>query len=175
MKNIVLLGFMGTGKTSVGRLLAARLRRPFIDIDQKIEMQCGSTISEIFQQHGEAAFREQERAVIAKASRYTNAVIATGGGVVLERENILRLKSNGVLISLTAPADVILARTARRTTRPLLDCQNREQTIRNLLAIREPLYQVADYIVDTSSGSIRHVTEKIIALLRQGGYLRGRG
>jgi shikimate kinase len=174
MKNIVLLGFMGTGKTSVGRLLAARLRRPFIDVDEKIERQCGSTISEIFQQHGEAVFREQERAVIAKVSRYANTVIATGGGVVLLRENLIRLRSNGVLISLTAPVDVILARTARRVTRPLLDCQDREQTIKQLMAIREPLYQAADYVLDTSSGSLRHVTEKIIVLLRQGGHLRGR-
>ena len=94
MKNIVLLGFMGTGKTSVGWLLAARLKRPFIDVDKKIEMQCGASISEIFEQQGEAAFREQERAVIAKVSRYTNSVIATGGGVVLLPENIIRLRSS---------------------------------------------------------------------------------
>ncbi|MBP2641584.1 MAG: aroK [Firmicutes bacterium] len=175
MKNIVLLGFMGTGKTSVGRLLARQLKRPFVDVDKMIEIACGAAISEIFQKHGEKFFREQESEMIAKAASYENAVIATGGGVVLNAENIARLRCNGVLVTLTASPEVILERTAKRTTRPLLNAPDREQTVKALLENREPLYQEADYIIDTTSGSLHQIAQKIIVLLRQGGHLRGRG
>jgi len=175
MKNIVLLGFMGTGKTSVGRLLATRLKRPFIDVDKMIEISCGATVSEIFQQYGEEYFRKQECEMISKAACYENAVIATGGGVVLNPGNIERLRGNGILITLTASPEIILERTAKRTTRPLLNASDREQAVAMLLETRKPLYQAADYIIDTTSGTLRQITEKIIVLLRQGGHLRGRG
>ena len=102
MKNIVLIGFMGTGKTSAGRLLAGRLNRPFIDVDKKIEQETGLAISDIFQLNGEDHFRHLEREVISRVARYTNAIIATGGGVVLKQENMVRLKNTGIIISLTA-------------------------------------------------------------------------
>jgi len=174
MRNIVLIGFMGTGKSSVGRLLANRLRRPFIDTDKKIENDCGISIKEIFEQYGEQAFRFQERVVITKVSRYTNTVIATGGGVVLTPENVNRLKSNGILIALTASLDTILERTGRRNARPLLNGPDRKQTVAKLLGERSALYDVADYTIDTSIETPHQVVENIISFLRKGGHLRGR-
>lgn len=173
MKNIVLIGFMGTGKTCVGRLLAYRLNRPFIDTDKKIEAECGMPISDIFTVFGEAYFRRQEKMVISKVSRYTNSVIATGGGAVLYPANIARLKQNGVVIALTASLDAILERTGRRNIRPLLNCENRKGKIAGLLQEREKLYNLADFSIDTSDSTPQQVIDTIMFLLRQEGYLRG--
>lgn len=176
MKNIVLIGFMGTGKTSTGRLLASRLGRPFVDIDRKIESECHMSVAEYFNMYGEVAFRQKEKAIIAKVARFHNSVIATGGGSIVDPENLARLRLNGVIISLTASLDVILERTGRRKgVRPLLDCENPEQVVAALLEKRAPIYQTADYLLDTSVYSPHQVTEKIIVYLRQCGYLRGRG
>lgn len=175
MKNIVLIGFMGTGKTSTGRLLANRLGRPFIDTDKKIETDNGMSIPEMFTLYGEAYFREREKDTIARVSRYTNAIIATGGGAVLDEDNVDCLKMNGVVITLTAAVEVILERTGRRSNRPLLNCDEREQQVMRLLSAREALYKnAADVIVDTTIGSPQQVAEEIIAYLRRGGHLRGR-
>lgn len=174
MKNIILIGFMGTGKTSVGRLLASRLGRSFIDLDKKIEQEEGRTIPEIFQQDGEMYFRQKERSVVVKASRLTGAVIATGGGAVLDHDNVIRLKNSGILIGLTADPMTILQRTERRNNRPLLNCEDRLSQIEKLLSQRKPFYEVADYTLDTVASSPQQVAEQIIHLLRQGGWLRGR-
>lgn len=174
MKNVVLIGFMGTGKTSIGRLLASRLKRPFIDTDKKIERECGMSIPEMFQKYGETFFRTQESDIIAKVSRYTNTVISTGGGVVLASENINRLKANGVLIALTASPQVILERTRRRNNRPLINHPEREKIITKMLSERAPLYGVSDFTVDTTSYTPHEVVEIIVTFLRKGGFLRGR-
>lgn len=174
MKNVVLIGFMGTGKTSTGRLLAGRLGRPFIDIDRKIEQEEGLAISEIFTRRGEAYFRAKEKDTIARVARKRRAIIATGGGVVLDPDNMERLRASGVIICLTASVAVILERTGRRTTRPLLARPDREEIVARLMAEREPLYAAADFTVDTSGLSPRLVTEKIIAYLRQEGHINGR-
>lgn len=174
MKNIVLIGFMGTGKTSTGRLLAGRLNRPFIDADKKIEQETGLAISDIFQLYGEERFRQLEQEVIARVARYTNTVIATGGGVVLKQDNMVRLKNTGIIISLTASLEAILERTARRGVRPLLDCEDRAERVARLFQERASLYMKADYIIDTSCMSPQQVVEKVIVLLREGGHLRGR-
>jgi shikimate kinase len=174
MKNIVLIGFMGTGKTSVGRLLAARLNRQFIDTDKKIEIENKLSISEIFQTHGENYFRQIEREIIQRVSRQTNVVIATGGGVVLRRENIISLRKNGIIISLIADIDTIIKRTALSLQRPLLNVADQKKAVCSLWEKRAHFYEQAHYVIDTSSYSQQYVTEKIIIFLREGGYLRGR-
>lgn len=176
MKNIVLIGFMGTGKTTIGRLLASRLGCPFVDSDKKVEYENGMSIREIFEIYGEGYFREKEKDVILKISRYNNVVIATGGGVVLSNENMRRLKKKGIIIALTASSEIIVERTKRRTTRPLLlEISDREQAVAKLLNERGELYQKADFTVDTSINSPQHVIAEIMLFLRQAGYLRGRG
>lgn len=174
MKNVVLIGFMGTGKTSTGRLLAGRLGRPFVDIDRKIELENGMSIADMFAKYGEEAFRQKEREVISRVSRYKKAIIATGGGVVTNRENMNKLRVNGVVISLVADLETILERTGRRNTRPLLNRPDRVEFVAKLLADRAELYQAADFCVDTSNLSPHQVVEKIIGFLRQGGYIYGR-
>ncbi len=174
MKNIALIGFMGTGKSSTGRLLASRLGRPFIDVDRKIERESGLTIGEIFARHGEAYFRALEKDAIARVSRHRKAVIATGGGVVLDPDNMARLRAGGVIICLTASVQTILERTGRRSTRPLLARPDREEAVSRLLAERAPLYAQADFILDTSNIPPRLVAEKIIAFLRQEGHIHDR-
>lgn len=174
MRNIVLIGFMGTGKTTVGRLLAARLVRPFVDSDKKIEVWQGMTIKEMFAKHGEAYFRQREKEAIARLARYRNAVIATGGGVVLQQQNMERLRLHGVIIALTADVEMILQRTARKDARPLLNGDERETTVRKLLQGRELLYRQADCVVDTTQLTPQQVVTEIMEFLQREGYLRGR-
>jgi shikimate kinase len=175
MKNIVLIGFMGTGKTSTGKLLASRLSRTFVDTDKAVEVENKLTIAEMFQQYGETHFRQKEKEIIAKVAQHTNVVIATGGGAILADENINCLKSTGVLILLTASLAVILERTNRRHTRPLLNCAERALKAERLLIERADLYnRAADYAVDTSEMTPPQVVDAIMQYLRQGGYLRGR-
>lgn len=173
MKNIVLIGFMGTGKTSTGRLLASRLGRPFTDTDQKIEMENNLTITEMFALYGEDYFREKEAAVIVEVSRLAGTVIATGGGVVLRQEDLACLKKSGIIIALTASLEVILERTSRRHSRPLLNQPDRAATLAKMLQERSGLYDRADLTLDTSEHSPQQISEKIIVFLRQGGHLRG--
>ncbi|MDR3565098.1 MAG: shikimate kinase [Negativicutes bacterium] len=170
MKNIVLIGFMGTGKTSVGRLLAGRLRWTFVDIDKKIEAEQKMTIAEIFTKHGEEYFRQKEREMISRISRYRSAVIATGGGVVLFPESMNRLRSTGIIIALTASVANIVERTGRRNTRPLLDRPDRAQFIAELLHKRAGLYRQADYSINTDHSSPHQTVDKIIAFLGQEGH-----
>lgn len=168
MRNIILIGFMGAGKSSVGRLLARRLGRRFVDLDCLIEQAAGLSIPEIFARYGEAGFRAREKAAVARAARLHNAVIATGGGVVLDPDNIRMLQRSGVLVWLTAKPETILERTSRNAGRPLLRCDDPGSRIRQLLTEREPLYQVADYTVDTNLATPQQVVEQIMAQLKEG-------
>jgi shikimate kinase len=162
MKNIVLIGFMGTGKTLVGKKLARRLKMDFVDLDEVIEKENKMKISEIFERYGEKYFRQLETKAVKKISDMNNHVISTGGGVVLKSENVKNLKKNGVIVCLKASPEIILKRIEKEKNRPLLEVKDREKKIKELLKFREVCYKkVADYMID-SSGSVNNVVKKIL-------------
>jgi len=166
--NIVLTGFMGTGKTAVGQALAKRLNRQFIEVDSKIEQMAGKSISDIFKDSGEIYFRELEIGAIKQAAAGKKQVIACGGGVVLNTINIDRLRETGVIINLVASPQIILKRTSGNAgSRPLLNIQQPAERIRELLKFRKPFYdRAADLIINTSKLNIDAVADKIIDRLR---------
>lgn len=174
MRNVVLIGFMGTGKTSTGKMLAQRLGCAFIDMDVKIEEEAGMTIPEIFAQFGEDHFRQLEHELAVKLSSRRNAVISTGGGTVKNPANVEALKSSGVMVCLKANVDTVLERTQSRGTRPVLDKEDkgdRRQAVEKLLQEREALYEQADFTVDTSDLSPLQVVEIITKTLKTRGVL----
>ena len=141
--NLILIGFMGTGKTSLGKLLAEKLGRAFVDIDQKIEQDSKLTIPQIFEIYGEKYFRELEKKAVKEITQRRNLVIATGGGTVKDEENLRLLKSSGVIVCLTTDPEEIFRRTERRGERPMLDNdENRLDTIKKLLAERQKFYKL---------------------------------
>lgn len=162
--NIVLIGFMGTGKTTVGRRVAAHLGRPFIDTDALIEARAGRPILRIFAEDGEEAFRRLESEVVAEASAQAGVVIATGGGVVLRPENMARLRRSGVIVALRADPRAILARVGAGRGRPLLG-PDPEARVRHLLEQRDALYRAADLTVETTSLSVDEAASRVIALV----------
>ena len=169
MKNVVLIGFMGTGKTSVGRLLAMRLGAAFHDLDKKIEENCGISIPLIFQEYGEPYFRAREKEAVRDAAGRTNLVIATGGGTVKDPENIALLRQGGILVALTADVDASLERTAAHGARPVLDAADagdRRAAVMRLMEERRRLYEGADITVDTSGRAPLEVAEYILQALR---------
>ncbi len=168
MKNIALIGFMGTGKTVVGQLLAKKLDRKFIELDSLIEQKAGKPIPDIFQQDGEIAFRELEIGVTEEVAKSKNTVIACGGGLVLNKINIDRLRESSSIVYLTASPGVILKRVSSEGgQRPLLEVANPIQTIRELLEFRKPFYErAADITTNTSKLDIDAVAEQIIEKLK---------
>ena len=169
--NIVLVGFMGTGKTSVGRRLASQLRMRYVDTDDIIERDNGRRISNIFSEDGESAFRDLESEAVCKVSKLYNHVISTGGGVVLRESNMTALKHNGIVFCLTATAEEIYRRVRHQTHRPLLQTPDPLAKIQSMLAERHPYYAEADYMVKTTGCPFR----EIIAYIRQiyGKSIRG--
>ena len=167
MKNIVLVGFMGTGKTSVGKILAERLEMPMIDTDDIIVEDSGTDIPEIFAQYGEARFRDLESAAVCKAANLENHVISTGGGVVLRESNLDMLKCNGIVFCLTATTTEIWQRVGGETHRPLLQAPNPLGKIEQMLIERRPFYARADHQIPTTGLSIRAVTDKIVEIFQQ--------
>jgi shikimate kinase len=152
---IVLIGFMGAGKSSVGRTLARLTGRPRFDTDEMVAARFGLSISEIFERHGEVHFRDAESEVLEQLSGETNGVIVTGGGIVLRETNLARLREIGTIVYLSADEETLFARISRRQTRPLLQTANPRTTVKELLAFRVPLYRAAaDVEVDTSR--LRH-------------------
>ena len=166
-ENVILIGFMGVGKTSLGKLLASKLGRAFIDLDEKIEQDAGISIPKIFEMHGEKYFRELEKAAVREVTARKNIIIATGGGTVKDAENLRLLKNSGVVICLTADAEEIFKRTEKRGERPVLDGGGSERlaTIKKLLAEREKFYGQADFKIDTTEWSplqiVNEICEKI--------------
>jgi len=160
-KNIILTGFMGVGKTSVGTRLAKDLGYAFVDTDELIEADQKTTITEIFSTFGETYFRDVETRIIKQVLENEGQVVSTGGGAVIRDENRKAFKENGVTICLTAHPDTIYARIRHETHRPLLQGPDPQTKIRELLAAREPYYRQADFIVDTSERSVDSVIAEI--------------
>ncbi len=167
-ENVVLIGFMGVGKTSLGKLLASKLGRPFIDLDEKIERDTGLTIPEIFAERGEKYFRDLEKNAVREICARQNIVIATGGGTVKDAENLSLLKKTGVIICLTTEPEEIFRRTERQGERPVLDAsaENRLETIKKLLAERQEFYSQADYQIDTTHWSPLQIVNDICDYLK---------
>lgn len=156
---------MGTGKSAVGRKLATRLGRTFIDTDVLIEQKAGTSIARLFTEKGEAHFRELEQQVIARVSLEDGAVIATGGGAIVKEVNAQQLKVSGIVICLTAAPEVILARVQGDTTRPLLLTDDPLEKIQALLTVRAEAYAKAHITIDTSCLSIDEVVEVVQAVV----------
>ena len=167
MKNIVLVGFMGTGKTTIATQLANRLNMRYVSTDGLIEKREKRTINEIFTKSGEDYFRDVESDVIREVSGMEGLVIDTGGGVVTREENLANLKSTGVVICLTADEETIMERTKKYKHRPLLNVEDPKLKIRTLLAKRAPFYAKADHCIDTGKLTIRQVVEKIVEIAKQ--------
>ena len=164
-KNIVLIGFMGAGKTSVSEKLAETLKRPCVSTDRAIEEKEKRSIVEIFKDFGEEYFRQQEKKIVEELSQKENLIIDCGGGVILQQENIDRLKENGILIYLFSNPEVIHERTKDQLHRPLLNVSCPQAKIQELLDQRKLYYEQAHFTVDTSRQSADQTAQKILKLL----------
>ncbi len=164
--NLALVGFMGTGKSSVGQLVAAQLHFRFADTDELIEARAGKTISAIFTGEGEPQFREYERAVVDELKNFHRTVVATGGGLVTSEENLNSLKTHALVICLWAAPETIWERVRNQTHRPLLQASDPLAKIRQLLAEREPFYRRADVLVSTDLRSLKEVVHHVIHQFR---------
>jgi shikimate kinase len=167
--NITLIGFMGTGKTAVGKILARKLKMDFIEMDALIEMRAKMTIPQIFEQGGEIAFRELEIEVTKELIREKRSVIACGGGFVLNRINVDRISQGSLIVYLSASPSVTLKRVSKQTgQRPLLEVQDPLSTIREMIKKRKPYYeQAADITINTSKLSTEAVANVIIEKLKE--------
>lgn len=162
--NIILVGFMGTGKTVVGKALAEALGFQYLDTDDLIVEMADKTIPEIFSQEGEAQFRDYETEAIRKVCKLRDHVIATGGGAVLRDENVALMKKAGKMICLAATPEIIYDRVKTDTYRPLLQVGDPMASIKELLALRKAFYDLANVRIDTSKLSIAQVVHKILMI-----------
>jgi shikimate kinase len=170
-QNIFLIGLMGVGKTSIGKVLAQELHLDFYDSDVEIEKRTGANIPWIFDIEGEVGFRRREAKVIEELTQLNGIVLATGGGAVLFPKNRKFLSSRGIVIYLHATVNDLLERTNRSQNRPLLANNNRRDVLEKLLIIREPLYrEIADIVYDTTESSVQEIAMNIIKKLRAERY-----
>ena len=160
--NLALIGFMGTGKTSVGRHVAEQLGFEFIDTDELIQADTGRTIADIFARDGEPAFRALEKQLVRKLSLREKVLIATGGGLPTNAENLAALKSFALVICLWASPEKIWERVKNQSHRPLLHDADPQKKIRELLAVREPFYRQADVLINTDLRSVREAAQQIV-------------
>ena len=162
LQNLALIGFMGTGKSSVGQLVAEQLRFTFLDSDVMIEERTGKAISAIFEQDGEPVFRDWERRIVGELGARTKTVIATGGGLPADEANLASLKTHALVVCLWASPEKIWERVRHQTHRPLLQDGDTLTSIRRLLKLREPCYRRADVLVNTEMRSVRAVAQQVI-------------
>ena len=167
INNIILVGPMGSGKTTIGRRLSERLSLDFFDSDHEIVNTTGVSIDHIFDVEGEKGFRDRESGVLKKLCSMPNIVLATGGGAVILKENRELMKKASSIIYLSSSVDQILRRTAKSKTRPLLEkSNNRRKTITDILEARDPLYrEVSSLIIDTNGKKLNEVIDEIIEAL----------
>jgi shikimate kinase len=166
LANIALIGFMGTGKTSVGRLVAEQLRFEYLDTDDVIQSATGRSITEIFEADGEAAFRALEEKVVKELADRKKTVIATGGGLPVNPKNLASLKKHSLVVCLWSSPEKIWERVRHQSHRPLLHDQNPQAKIRELLAAREPFYKQADVLLNTDLRSLREVAQQVVHQFR---------
>lgn len=158
---------MGTGKTAVGKELASRKKWQFVDLDELIELKERRTISDIFAKEGEPYFRRIEKQVLKDVAKEKNFVVACGGGIVIDKENIKVMRESGVIVCLNATPEAILKRTSGYAHRPLLNVTDPKKQIDLLLKLRAPYYARADVSVDTSRLSVEQVVQKIIRVTQE--------
>ncbi len=166
MRNLILVGPMGAGKSTIGRLLAKELRIPFRDSDKEIEVRTGADIPWIFDVEGEQGFRDREQAVIADLAQDEGVVLATGGGAVMRPENRAALRAGGRVVYLHASIEQQIGRTAKDRNRPLLRGPDPRKVLTDLMAIRDPLYrEIADLVIETDERPPRIVVHEIMERL----------
>jgi shikimate kinase len=170
--NIVLIGLRGSGKTTVGRILAQRLGRELIEMDELITRKAGLTIPEIAEKHGWEKFRDIEEDVTSQVAKLENIINASGGGVVISKKNIAKLKKKGVLVWLQADVDTLVNRTGEDNGRPpLVEGRSRREDIEIALKERKPLYQqAADLAINTENKTPEEVADLVIELLKIRGF-----
>jgi shikimate kinase len=166
MKNIVLTGFMGTGKTTIGKELSKKLHMKLVDIDAEIEKSQEMKINDIFKIHGEQYFRDIETDMIKQFSRGRDIIISTGGGAVLRDENMEALHENGIVFCLSASTETIMERTARSEDRPLLKVENPKEKISEMLLFRRPFYEKAGIMIETDRKTPLEIVEEIMGIIR---------
>jgi shikimate kinase len=165
--NLYLVGFMGTGKTTIGRLVAQRLGFDLLDSDQEIERQQGRTIADIFEKEGEPAFRALEKKYVESGHPATRTVVSCGGGLVVPAGMLEALRSRGVVICLHASIETILARTARHRHRPLLNVADPDAQVRALYAQREPVYKRSGTVILTDSRTLGDIVAHVVRVWRR--------
>ncbi len=156
---------MGTGKTTVGRQLAEKLGWPFIDLDSRIEAKAGKTITVIFSEEGEATFRQLEKDLLQEALQQEPAVIATGGGAILDPASRAQMKAAGLVVALSAPSEIIYQRIKHLRTRPLLQGSDPRAEIQRLIELRQPFYEEANHVFDSSRQESDQLAERIAQLV----------
>jgi shikimate kinase len=166
IRNLTLIGFMGTGKSTVGRLVADALRFTFLDTDDVIQARAGATVQEIFQHHGEPGFREWECRIVEELTRRNKTVIATGGGLPANEANLASLKGHSLVVCLWSSPEKIWQRVKDQSHRPLLNNPDPLAKITELLKIRGPYYRQADVLVNTEFRSLHEVTQQVIHQFR---------
>ena len=167
IRNLALIGFMGTGKSSVGRQAAHLLHFTYLDTDQVIEARAGKSITDIFNQDGEPAFRDWERRIVAELVHRGRTVICTGGGLPMNPENLASLKTHALVVCLWATPETVYERVRDHAHRPLLAQPDPLPKIRELLAIREPYYRQADVLVNTEQRNVREVSIQVVHQFHQ--------
>src|SRR5690242_19766467 len=165
-KNIALVGFMGTGKSTVGQLVAGMLGFRFVDTDEMIERMAGRKIADIFASEGEARFREFERQVVKELEGYSHVVISTGGGLVTNPESLTSLKTHALVVCLWCSAETIFKRVGHQTHRPLLRVENPLERIRALLTERAPAYRQADVLLSSEFRKPKEVATHVVHQFR---------